>query len=520
MKKAVIYARYSSNGQTEQSIEGQIRRCKEFAQANNLLIVNEYIDRARTATNNNRPAFQQMLFDSAFHKFDFVIVYAVDRFSRNDIDYNIDKKTLLTNGVNLLSATESIGVNADGSENLGGILTEGILVAVAKYFSRELSKKVKRGQFESLQKGTFLGGKHLYGYKVENKKILKDKQQAEVVQMIFDLYLSGESTIDIALLLKEQGIYNNKGNPFSHNTIMWMLKNKKYIGIFNYGNYSYTNYYPPIIEKEKFDMVQKLIENNKYRPARAKAKTDYLLSGKLFCGYCKSHMNGESGTSHTGTIHNYYKCSNRKGSKGCHKKTIKKLWIEDLVINATINYILTPTTIQKISTQIIQLQENNREQKVVDIIKQELNQTNMQIKNLIDAIKQGIYTNSTKEELQTLEAKKESLQEKLEMAEYTAEHFITKEMVEHWMRQFINFSNSEQDRKNLVTYFVHKVIAYDDKIIIIYNHYGNNTKEIDINEIEEIVKHEDELCLCKHSLHQREWIDSKNINPFLLQQLE
>ncbi len=61
MKKAVIYARYSSNGQTEQSIEGQIRRCREFAETNNLLIVNEYVDRAKTATNNNRPAFQQML---------------------------------------------------------------------------------------------------------------------------------------------------------------------------------------------------------------------------------------------------------------------------------------------------------------------------------------------------------------------------------------------------------------------------------------------------------------------------
>ena len=94
MKKAVIYARYSSAGQTEQSIEGQLRVCEKYAREHNFVIIDTYIDRARTAQNDNRPYFQQMLKDSESKKWQYVIVYAVDRFARDDGDYGADKKLL------------------------------------------------------------------------------------------------------------------------------------------------------------------------------------------------------------------------------------------------------------------------------------------------------------------------------------------------------------------------------------------------------------------------------------------
>ena len=83
MKTAVIYARYSSDSQTEQSIEGQLRVCEEYAQKNNILILNTYIDRAMTGTNDNRPDFQRMIKDSAKKAFSYVLVYKFDKFSRN-----------------------------------------------------------------------------------------------------------------------------------------------------------------------------------------------------------------------------------------------------------------------------------------------------------------------------------------------------------------------------------------------------------------------------------------------------
>lgn len=114
MKTAVIYARYSCDQQTEQSIDGQLRVCEEFAQRNNILILNTYIDRAMTGTNDNRPDFRRMIKDSAKRTFNYVIVYKFDRFSRNKYETAIHKKTLRDNGVKVLSAMENIPDTPEG----------------------------------------------------------------------------------------------------------------------------------------------------------------------------------------------------------------------------------------------------------------------------------------------------------------------------------------------------------------------------------------------------------------------
>lgn len=485
MKKAVIYARYSSGSQTEQSIEGQLRICYRFAKEHDFVILKEYIDRAKTAQNDNRPNFQLMLSDSSKKQFDYVIVYAVDRFARDDGDYGADKKILRLNGVKLLSATETIGTNADGTENLGGILTEGILVALAKYYSRELSKKVKRGQFESLQKKNYLGGTMLYGYYAKEKKLYINDEQAQVVKRIFEMYSEGNSAFAIAEHLKEQGIFNNNGKNFLPNSIMNMLKNSKYIGVFNYGEHVIENYYPPIIDKQTFLIVQEKITANKRSPARLKAKEDYILSGKLYCGYCKSLMTGESGTSHTGIIYNYYKCFAKKKRSGCKKENIPKTYIENLVVDETLKHILNPEISKQITEQILKIQEDERESAELSILRKELSQTKTFIKNLFTAIKKGIISDSTQQELQELEATKKQLEEKITKAEFTTSAYLTRERIEFWFDQFIAFDSADKGaRKYLINYFINKIILYDNKVIIIYNHEGDNRTELGIDEIE------------------------------------
>ena len=110
MKTAVIYARYSSERQTEQSIEGQLHVCNDYAKRNDLVIVGTYIDRAMTGTNDNREDFQRMLKDSDKKSFDYVLVYKLDRFSRNKYEMAIHRKHLKDNGVKILSAMENISV--------------------------------------------------------------------------------------------------------------------------------------------------------------------------------------------------------------------------------------------------------------------------------------------------------------------------------------------------------------------------------------------------------------------------
>lgn len=131
MNKAVIYARYSSDTQTEQSIEGQLRVCQQYAKANNILIVGTYIDRAMTGTNDLRPDFQRMIKDSSKHQWDMVIVYKLDRFSRDKYESTIHKHTLKENGVKLVSAMENI---PDSPE---GIILESLLEGMNQYFSSE-----------------------------------------------------------------------------------------------------------------------------------------------------------------------------------------------------------------------------------------------------------------------------------------------------------------------------------------------------------------------------------------------
>lgn len=489
MKTAVIYARYSSSSQTEQSIEGQLRKCHKYAEENDFLILHEYIDKAKTGQNDNRPEFQQMLADSEKRQFEYVIVYAVDRFARSDMDYGADKKILQQNCVKLLSATETIGINADGTENLGGILTEGILVAVAKYYSRELSKKVKRGQFETLQKKTFLGGTLLYGYKVIDKHILINEEQAAIVRIAFDMYANGKTAFDVANYFRERGITNASGRQFVPNSIMNMLKNKKYIGILTYGEYVIENYYPPIIDKDTFEKVQEKMAANKRSPARMKAYESYLLSGKLYCGYCGSLMTGEAGTSHTKNIHHYYKCFGKKKGSDCKKKNIKKKAIEDLVIENTIKHVLEPTAREEMITLILEYQKDKRAKAEAAILKKELSQIQSYIKNIIEAIKHGIYTDETKSELDNLTAQKEALEEKIALAEFATEIEVTHEQLEFWFEQFAKCDGGDiETRQYLVNYFINKIILFDDKCVIVYNHMGKNRDELSLDEINEALK--------------------------------
>lgn len=114
MQTAVIYARYSSENQTEQSIDGQLRVCKEYAQRNGILILDTYIDRAMTGTNDNRPDFQRMIKDSSRKEWNYILVYKLDRFSRDKYATAIHKRTLKNNGVKVLSAMENIPDTPEG----------------------------------------------------------------------------------------------------------------------------------------------------------------------------------------------------------------------------------------------------------------------------------------------------------------------------------------------------------------------------------------------------------------------
>lgn len=223
--KAVIYARYSSDNQREESTEGQLRECTAFAQKNDITILRNYIDRAFSAKTDNRPAFQEMIKDSGKKLFDVIIVWKLDRFARNRYDSARYKAALKKNGVKVVSATEVI---SDGAE---GIILESVLEGYAEYYSADLSEKVIRGMTENALKGKFNGGRLPIGYIVDEEHHLQiDPTTAPFILEAYKRYADGATMTQIRDLLNEQGVSSKRGMPMNYNNVQLLLHNRRYIG--------------------------------------------------------------------------------------------------------------------------------------------------------------------------------------------------------------------------------------------------------------------------------------------------
>ena len=251
----VIYARYSSDNQREESIEGQNRECTAYAEQNGITILTHYIDRAMSARSDNRPQFQQMIRDSEKKLFDVIIVWKLDRFSRDRYDSAHYKHLLKKNGVRVISATEAI---AEGPE---GIIMESLLEGMSEYYSAELSVKIKRGQTENALKGKNNGGHIPLGYRVGPDDVLEiDPLTAPFAQEVFRRYDSGETITAIVQYLNDSGIRTSKGKPFRIGSLNTVLRNRKYIGEYHYGSIVIPGRLPALIDEELFNRVQRRIE--------------------------------------------------------------------------------------------------------------------------------------------------------------------------------------------------------------------------------------------------------------------
>ena len=244
MKPAVIYARYSSDSQTEQSIEGQLRVCYEYAKQNDLIVLDAYIDRAMTGTNDNRPAFQKMIRDSEKQQWQAVLVYKLDRFARNNYESVVNKKRLKDNNVKLISAMENITDTPEGR------MMECLLEGMNQYFSEELMQKVKRGLKESWLKGNATGGRKVFGYDVIDQKYVINEKEAATIVEIFTKYSQGYTAEEIAKSLKERGIKYHNDKPLTNRIIFKLLHKRKYTGKVEHGGIVYDKIFPQFISDE------------------------------------------------------------------------------------------------------------------------------------------------------------------------------------------------------------------------------------------------------------------------------
>ena len=471
---AVIYARYSTDSQREESIEGQIRECTAYAEKNGFTVVKHYIDRAVSAKTDNRPQFQQMIKDSERGIFDVIIVWKLDRFARNRYDSARYKTQLKRNGVKLVSATEVISAGPEG------IILESVLEGYAEYYSADLSEKVVRGMTENALKGIYNGGTIPFGYMIdETRHYQPDPLLAPYVEQTFQKYADGATMTDLRDWLKAHNIKNSMGGEMSYNTIQRMLSNRRYIGELRLRDVVQPNAIPALVSEDLFNKVQEKLTKNKKAPARHKAEDTYLLTTKLYCGKCGALMFGESGVSHTGKMYTYYKCAAAKKKKTCDKKAVRKQWLEDLVVNETMKLVEDDASMNAIIAKVMELQ--NQESTDLPIYEKQLKETEVGITNMLNAIQMGILTSSTKERLEALEEQRKELQARI-AEERLAKPKMKEEFVRFWLLRFrkLDMTQPEQ-RQTLVDTFINAIYLYDDKVLITFN-YKEGTETVAFGE--------------------------------------
>lgn len=462
--RAFIYCRFSSHKQQELSIEGQRDICIEYAEKHNITVCGEYADRARTGKNDNRADFRRLIRDASTGVVDCVLVWRYDRFFRNRAESALFRKQLEAAGVHLISVTEFI------PEGSAGVITQGMIETVAEYFSAKLSEDVTRGMYKAAEHCQVVGALP-YGYKAgPGKRWQIDPVAAEIVRRVFEWYASGRPLRELAAQLNEEGHKTGRGTPFNRSSFNSILRNEKYIGVYTYGDsVRISGGCPRIIEDELFFAVQRRLSANKHRPGAYKAEVSYLLSGKLFCGLCGAPMTGTAGTSHTGTRHYYYICNNHRARR-CEKKNVRLEQVEAAVLRSALD-VLTDENIAYISAEVEKrCAESSESAALLASLNAQLNEVQRRLKNIGNAIAQGIITETTKQLLEEAEADRAALRQQIDRAKVQAALVVKAEAVACWLDGFRRGNREDPEFKAQVFgALVHSVLLYDDYFKVVFN---------------------------------------------------
>lgn len=480
---AVVYARYSSAGQKEQSIDGQLAAAYKYAEAKGYQIVHEYIDRAMTGRNDDRNDFQRMLSDTGKHQFSVIIVWKVDRFGRNREEITFNKYRCKKNGVRVEYVAENM---PEGPES---VILEAVLEGMAEYYSLQLSQNVKRGLLENAKHHKAVSGTPPLGYKLtEDKHFEVDPDTAPLVRVIYEKYAAGETLFEIIRYLNNAGYKTPRGKPFARTSLDKLLKNEKYIGIYKFKDIIYDeDAVPALIDKDLFYKVQDMLEKNKRAPVKNWNYSDYLLTGKLFCGHCGDPMVGKAGHGKSGRKYDYYIC------KKNDKKPVRKEWIEETVLQEVHRILDDDEIFQMIvdNTWEYYLEQDTKEHEREVMLKQ-IADIEKGIANLSKAVEQGMPFDVVSGRLDELSGQKIALQKAIAELEIQKGFKLTKDHIQFFLEQFRSMDASDRNcEKRLISVFVNAIYVYDDKLKIAFNYSEEGQRNtVSLHDVE-----------CSHVVH-------------------
>ena len=360
--KAVIYARFSSDHQSEDSIQAQVRACEEYARQHGIQIIGTYTDEAisgRESKTELRREYQRMLRDAKRHVFDTILIHKYDRVARSLAEHVSLETRLKKEGIELIAVGQNFG-NSNESK-----IMKALMWSMSEYYSDNLANETKKGLRETALKGLHNGGYAPFGYDVINRQYVINDLEAAYVKKMFACAMERRGFTELLAEMKANGITGKRGKEIKYTQVYEILRNEKYCGVYIYsqdeeehrGNrrtkpnaIRIENAYPAIIDRATFEEVQKIMNDRKQTGRRA----NYLCSGLVYCASCgaKMHVHKSERKGHT---YLYYRCS-----KGCGASVVL-LEDVDRAAKTYIQELLSEDTQEKIAQVLRTYKGHNKD---------------------------------------------------------------------------------------------------------------------------------------------------------------
>ncbi len=442
MNNAVIYARYSSDKQTEDSIEAQVRACKDYAAVKGYNIIDVYSDEAVSGKGSktaNRTQYQRMLRDCKKGTFNTILIHKYDRIARNVGEHvNLTAK-LQDMNIELIATAQDFGNSNEAK------IMRTLMWSLSEYYIDNLATETRKGLKETALKGLHNGGYAPFGYDVVNQQYVINELEAAFVRKMFNACLNHEGYKSIIQELENCGITGKRGKPIKYPQIYEILRNEKYTGVYVYSEKQeknrsdrrskpnairIENALPIIIDKAQFDEVQKIMNERK----QAGRKADYLCSGLVYCE-CGAKMHGMK-SQRKGHTYHYYYCS-----KKCGAPSVRMDKLDEIAKNYL--YELLSESNQGLITDTLRTYKNSEKDRlesfntlIVEKIADKQQRYDNLMKNLSSGVLPSEVVTDIGEEMKLIKAEIEALKTAEPPKDYTVEH------VRNWLT---SLKNSDED---------------------------------------------------------------------------
>ncbi|MBE6965952.1 MAG: recombinase family protein [Ruminococcaceae bacterium] len=465
----VPYARFSSHNQKEASIDQQLAACRQKAKDLGITLIDSYTDYAVSGKTDKRPSFQRMMRDAEKGKFKYVIAWKSNRIGRNMLEAMMNEAKLNSYGVRVIYVEEDFDDTAAGRFALRSMMN------VNQFYSESMAEDIRRGMEDNALK-CMVNGSIGYGYKKDTDgRFAIDEKKASVLAEIYQRVSDREPFVDIFTDLNNRGIPSPSGGKWNRSSFHRLLPpNERIRGIYIWGEHRVEGGIPRLISDELYYKVEEVLKTKKTSQGRHRESGDYLLTGKLFCGYCNSPMTGVSGTGKSGKLHYYYVCQKKRTAHECKKKNVRRDAIELAVAQAIKDYALRPESIEWIADSVTAYTKKLEEGERITFLQEKLSGIKKTIKNIMTAIEQGIFTDTTKERLLELEKEQAEVAKQINIEKSNIVS-VSREDIIAGMSTFQDGDIHDKTyRIQLFDTFLIAVYLYDDEMKIVFTFSGKN----------------------------------------------